>query len=101
MPANNVQLEYEQIESVAQQLQSAVANINPQLLDLKSKVDTLLTNGLFLQQTSPALQNSYKGFTDMLLKMVENITNFANQFTSIKDTVEKLDSQIAASINGN
>jgi chromosome segregation ATPase len=99
MPSpNEVQLEYEVIESTSSQLNNAVMNINPQLLDLKTKVDNLLTNGLFLQQTSPALQTSYKNFTDMLLKMVTQINSFASQFMSIKTTIEQLDEQIAASI---
>ena len=99
MPSpNEVQLEYEVIENTSTQLNNAVVIINPQLLDLKTKVDNLLTNGLFLQQTSPALQASYKNFTDMLVKMVTQINSFASQFMSIKTTIEQLDEQIAASI---
>lgn len=101
MPSNNVQLQYGQIDTVATQLQNAVTNINPQLLSLKSAVDNLLNDGLFLQQTSPAMQHAYAQFTDQLTQIVTKIEDFAKQFTSIKTQIDDMDRTMAAQIKGN
>ncbi len=99
MASSNVKLEYQQIDTVAQQLKDAVQNINPQLLTLKSSVDNLLQDGLFFQQTSPAMQHSYEQFTTQLQQVVDKINDFAKQFTDIKQQISDMDSQMAASIN--
>ena len=77
MPNKNVQLEYSQIDTVSSQLNNAVSNINPQLLTLKNSVDSLLNDGLFLQQTSPAMQHAYEQFTTQLQQIVTKIGDFA------------------------
>jgi uncharacterized protein YukE len=101
MPANEVQLEYQEIDATATALNNAADNLNPQILSLKTAVDNLLANGLFLQQTSPALQDSYDQFTIQLQKGVEQIAQFAKNFVGIKQTIEQLDSEIAAQIKKN
>lgn len=100
MPNNNVQLEYAQIDAVSAQLNNAVTNINPQLLALKNAVDQLLSDGLFLQQTSPAMQHAYEQFTVQLQQIVTKIGDFAKQFTAIKQQIEEMDTTMAAQING-
>ena len=98
MPSNQVQLEYDQIDQTSTQLRNAVTQINPQLLGLKNSVDTLLTNGLFFQQTSPAMQHAYSQFTLQLQKVVDNIDDFAKQFDNIKLQIQDMDSKMAAQI---
>ena len=98
MAANEVQLEYEQIEATAKQLNETSDHVNPQLLSLKTTVDNLLDNGLFLQQSSPALQQAYDQFTIQLQKAVDQINDFAKNFVDIKNTVQQLDEQIATQI---
>ncbi|MFF4749205.1 WXG100 family type VII secretion target [Streptomyces sp. NPDC002514] len=100
MPSNNVQLQYGQIESVSTRLQHAVTTINPQLMDLKSSVDTLLTDGLWLQQTSPAMQHAYEQFTGQLTQIVAKIEDFAKQFNAIKTQIDDMDQTMAAQIRG-
>ncbi|PWI15314.1 hypothetical protein DI272_14915 [Streptomyces sp. Act143] len=100
MPSNNVQLQYGQIDTVATQLNNAVTNINPQLLQLKASVDTLLTDGLWLQQTSPEMQRAYEQFTGQLTQIVTKIEDFAKQFTSIKTQIDDMDRTMAAQIKG-
>jgi hypothetical protein len=100
MPSNNVQLQYGQIDSISAQLDNAVQNINPQLLTLKNSVDTLLNDGLYLQQTSPAMQHAYEQFTTQLQQIVTKIGDFAKQFKDIKTQIEDMDQTMAAQING-
>lgn len=101
MPSNNIQLQYGQIETVATQLNNAVTNINPQLMQLQGTVDNLLTDGLFLQQTSPAMQHAYLQFTQQLTQIVSKIEDFAKQFTSIKTQIDDMDRTMKAQIEGN
>ncbi|MFF5499867.1 WXG100 family type VII secretion target [Streptomyces aquilus] len=101
MPSNNVQLQYGQIDTVSSQLQNAVTNINPQLLSLKGTVDQLLQDGLWLQQTSPAMQHSYAEFTNQLTQIVTKIEDFAKQFTAIKTQIDDMDRTMYAQITGN
>ncbi|KUN18371.1 MAG: hypothetical protein HOV82_19865 [Streptomyces sp.] len=101
MPSNNVQLQYGQIETVSTQLTHAVTTINPQLMQLKGSVDNLLNDGLFLQQTSPAMQHAYEQFTVQLTQIVTKIEDFAKQFTAIKTQIDDMDRTMAAQIKGN
>ncbi|WP_331737560.1 WXG100 family type VII secretion target [Streptomyces sp. NBC_00019] len=101
MPSNNVQLQYGQIDTVSTRLQHAVTTINPQLMDLKAAVDNLLNDGLWLQQTSPAMQNAYTQFTGQLTSIVTKIEDFAKQFTAIKTQIDDMDRTMAAQIGGN
>jgi len=101
MPSNNIQLQYGQIETVSTQLNNAVTNINPQLVQLQGSVDNLLTDGLFLQRTSPAMQNAYHQFTGQLTQIVAKIEDFAKQFMSIKTQIDDMDRTMKAQIEGN
>ncbi|MEE4543154.1 WXG100 family type VII secretion target [Streptomyces sp. V4-01] len=100
MPSNNIQLQYSQIDTVATQLNNAVTNINPQLLQLQGTVENLLGDGLFLQQTSPAMQHAYQQFTGQLTNIVAKIEDFAKQFTSIKTQIDDMDRTMKAQIEG-
>ncbi|MYT71727.1 MULTISPECIES: hypothetical protein [unclassified Streptomyces] len=100
MPSNNVQLEYSQIDNVATELNHAVLTINPQLMKLKNSVTVLLNDGLFLQQTSPAMQHAYEQFTAQLTQIVSKIEDFSKQFTSIKTQIDDMDRTMAAQIKG-
>lgn len=101
MAANNIQLEYQQIDTVSLQLTNAVEYINPQLMALKTSVLQLLDDGLFLQRTSPAMQGAYSNFTDQLQQIVTKIGDFAKQFTDIKIQIDDMDTKMAAQITGN
>ncbi|OKI05292.1 hypothetical protein A6A06_11780 [Streptomyces sp. CB02923] len=96
MPAGNINLDYNEIQRVSGVMNQAVNDINPLLLSTKSSVEGLLDNGMFMQQSSPALKESYNNLTASLQKAVESINSFANQFNQIKNNIEKMDADIAA-----
>ncbi|WP_030609285.1 hypothetical protein [Streptomyces sclerotialus] len=95
MPAGNINIDYNEIQRVSGVMKQAVNDINPLLLSTKTSVEGLLDNGLFMQQSSPALKESYSNLTASLQKAVESINSFANQFNQIKNSVEKMDLDIA------
>ncbi|MFH8476581.1 hypothetical protein [Streptomyces sp. NPDC018000] len=99
MPAGNINLNYTEIVRVSNVMNQAVNDINPHLLSTKTSVEGLLDNGLFMQQSSPAMKAAYEKLTASLQQAVESINSFAMQFTKIKESVEKMDAEIAASTN--
>ncbi|ANW16869.1 hypothetical protein [Streptomyces clavuligerus] len=99
MPSGNISIDYAEIVRVAGVMNQAVNDINPHLLTTKTTVEGLLDNGLFMQQSSPAMKAAYEKLTLSLQQAVESINSFATQFTKIKESVEKMDAEIAASTN--
>ena len=97
----DVSLDYGTIDAVSTELKNAVANIVPQLQALQARVDGLLAKdgGLWLNATSPALQNAYHTFNTSLTNAVNSINDFATQFTGIAGQMKSMDSQMANQIN--
>jgi uncharacterized protein YukE len=95
-------LTYQQIQAVSTTLNNAVLQIVPELTSLQSQVHTLLSpeGGLWMDATSPALQQSYDQFNTSLTTAVHNIDNFATEFNQIAAQVRQMDSQMASSISG-
>jgi uncharacterized protein YukE len=97
----DVDIDYGTIQTVSTALNNAVTNIVPELQSLQSQVDGLLSQdgGLWMNATSPALQNAYHTFNTSLTQAVNGITNFSQQFTGIAGQMKSMDSQMANSIN--
>jgi uncharacterized protein YukE len=97
----DVQVSYDEIQTVSQQLNSAVQNIIPQLTTLKTQVDGMLTQGggMWLDSTSPVLQETYANFNTGLNSAVNGISQFAQQFDQIANQVWSMDAQFAKSIS--
>ncbi|WP_405747230.1 hypothetical protein OG422_29200 [Streptomyces sp. NBC_01525] len=96
MPSGNINIDYSEINRVSHAMNQAVNDINPLLVKTKTTVEGLLDNGLFMQQSSPALKESYTNLTASLHKAVESINSFATQFKMIKESVDKMDKDVAS-----
>jgi len=96
----DVAIDYGTTQSVASALNGAVATIVPQLQSLQSQVNALLSQdgGLWMNATSPALQNAYATFNNSLTQAVNGINNFATQFNGIAGQMQSMDTQMASSI---
>ncbi|MDX3691872.1 hypothetical protein [Streptomyces europaeiscabiei] len=87
------------VDATAAKLTTSVdSTLVPELEKLQQQVVNLLGDGLVLQQSSPALQDSYTNFNKSVTEAVQNIREFAKQFVSVKDSVKNLDAQIRQSI---
>ncbi|MBF6043707.1 hypothetical protein GO001_00540 [Streptomyces sp. NRRL B-1677] len=100
MPQGNVSIDYAEIDKVAKTMNDAVTNIVPMLQSTKTTVEGLLDNGLFMQQSSPAMKASYEKLTLSLSEAMKGITAFAGQFQKIKTAVAQMDADIAKGTNG-
>ncbi|MEU5159063.1 hypothetical protein AB0G74_05550 [Streptomyces sp. NPDC020875] len=100
MPAGNVNINYSEIIRVSAVMKQAVENIVPMLQSTKTSVEGLMDNGLFMQQSSPAIKASYEKLTVSLTQAMTGITVFAKQFEEIKTQVEALDTAVAKNVGG-
>jgi hypothetical protein len=94
-------LTYQQIQAVSTTLNNAVMQIVPELTALQAQVHTLLSpeGGLWMDATSPALQQSYDQFNTSLTIAVHNIDDFATEFNQIATQCRQMDSQMASAVS--
>lgn len=92
----DISIDYEAATGVASLLNGAVTNIIPQLEGLRNDVTGLLTSdgGLWLQQSSPILRDSYQTFTTSVTEAVQSISSFAEQFNGIVTSLQQMDAQL-------
>lgn len=98
----DVHLNSDQVGEVANALNTATnTTIVPELDTLMSQVSHLLTQGggLWLQQTSPALLNQYQQFNASLQNLVQEIPQFASNFTQISGQLMNADQTWSTQIN--
>lgn len=101
MPSGNISLDYDEIQNVSNAMRQAATDIVPHLESTRTKVEGLLDNGLYMQQSSPAMKDSYQKLTTSLTQAIDNINQFAKQFDEIKKNIEKLDTDVATSTKKN
>lgn len=90
----DIHLDYDRIEEVGNTMRTKANTAKDDATDLKHRVDELLSDGLELKKSSPALQQSYNDFTTSLQKAIDGITNFANQFDNIQSSADAMDQEI-------
>ena len=97
----DIDISYETIQTVAGLLNSAESNIAPQITNLHNQVDGLLQQdgGLWMSQTSPAIQAQYEQFNTAAVQCCTAITNFANMFSTLVTNLQSMDTSMAYSIN--
>ncbi|UCM90408.1 hypothetical protein [Streptomyces marincola] len=93
--------DYAGILETTTQLSTQCGIIIPELYRLMGEVSTLLDNGLYLEQASPALKTAYEEFSRSLQGAAGNLQIFANIFTSIKESLQNNDAELfAGTISG-
>ena len=97
----DIAIDYTEIQQCSATLTSAVQNIVPQLQNLQSRVNQLLSpdGGLYMVNTSPALQNAYQKFNTQVTQAVNAIDEFAKQFNSIASGMKSTDVNMASQVN--
>jgi ABC-type transporter Mla subunit MlaD len=95
----NITVDYDRVNAVATELNTAVADTVPRLTSLQSAVTGLLTSdgGLWLQQSSPVLSSQYQQFNTSVTSAVQNITSFAQQFQNIVSQLQAMDEALSKS----
>lgn len=97
----DIAVEYDSMLTVAGILTGAENNIAPQLATLHTQVDGLLTQdgGLWLNSSSPAIQQQYETFNSQAVNCVSSIGSFANMFQTLVGNLQSMDASLANNIN--
>ena len=97
----DIDIDYDTIATVSGILNNAEANISPQVANMHTQVDNMLMQdgGLWMSQTSPAIQQQYEQFNSAAIQCCNAITSFANMFTNLVQNLQSMDGKMASSIN--
>ncbi|MEP6842016.1 MAG: WXG100 family type VII secretion target [Pseudolysinimonas sp.] len=98
--AQDVNVSFEHMESVAKQLTSGQSQIEEQLLALKKQVDTLVAEGFVTDQSSKAFQSSYEEFNVGITKTVAGIEGLSGFLTKAVGTFRDSDTGLASGLKG-
>jgi hypothetical protein len=91
--SSDVRISADQVASVGQLLNNSATNLVPQLTSVAGVVNNLLQpdGGLYLLETSPALNEQYSVYHASLLSMVSNLTQFASLFNQTSGSLVNAD----------
>jgi uncharacterized protein YukE len=96
----DIDIDYDTISTVSGLLNGAEQNILPQITTLHTTVDNMLMQdgGLWMSQTSPAIQAQYETFNSAALQCCNAISSFANMFSTLVTNLQSMDQKMASSI---
>ncbi len=92
----DISADYAGISETASKLSTQCNIIVPEVYNLVSTVGTLLDNGLYLEQASPALKTAYEEFSKSMHMAATSIQGWANLFTQLNDSFKNNDSDLFA-----
>ncbi len=98
--AQDVNVSYEHMETVAKQLTTGQGTIEQQLLELKKQVDGLVAEGFVTDQSSRAFQSSYDEFNVGITKTVAGLEGLSGFLTKAVSTFRDSDSGLASGLKG-
>jgi hypothetical protein len=92
----DISAEYTAIAETAGKMATQCNIIVDEIYDLLSRVGTLLDNGLYLEQASPALKSAYEEFSRSMQMAAASIQGWANLLTTIVDSFKNNDADLFA-----
>jgi hypothetical protein len=99
----DIDINYDSITQVASLLSNAELNISPQISNLHTQVDALLspdtTGGLWMSQTSPAIQAQYEQFNTAAVQCCQAITSFSQMFNTLVTNLQSMDGSMAYNVS--
>ncbi|GAA1537210.1 MULTISPECIES: hypothetical protein [Kribbella] len=94
MAQDGINLEYGKIEEVSGLLSNANAQIVPQINNLRTRVNTLVEDGMVFKTSSDTIRNLYNTFDSSLQDAVQGIKEFSLMFDSIEQNAKDFDQGI-------
>lgn len=97
----NINVEYDAISTAATALQIANADIAPRIVTLQGQVAALLTpdGGMWMDFTSPAIQEQYTNFNYQATNIVANMLSFGQLLNQLAQSLFGMDFQTATQID--
>lgn len=99
MAYDGINLDYGKIVEVTNLMTNAHDQISPMIENLRTRVNTLVDDGMVFKQSSEVIRNTYNNFDTSLKAAVKGIQDFSDMFTSIKKNAEDFDQGISNSLN--
>jgi WXG100 family type VII secretion target len=91
----NINVTYGDMHDAANRLTSGQQEIDTQLQQLKSLVDSLISGGYVTDQSSVAFGNSYQEFNDGVTKTVAGLEGMSTYLKKAADALQQTDSDLA------
>lgn len=95
----NMSVTYGDMQDSASRLTNGEQEINTQLRQLKSLVDSLISGGYVTDQSSVAFGNSYQEFNDGATKTIAGLEGMSSYLTKASQALQDTDSQLAKALN--
>jgi uncharacterized protein YukE len=97
----DISLSYGAIQGVAGVLNNAELEIMPQVQQLSTQVTNMLQpdGGLWMNLTSPVIQQQYVNFTGAMTNCVNALNSFANLFNGLVASLQSMDAKSAYQID--
>jgi hypothetical protein len=99
MAYDGINLEYGKIVEVVNLMTTAHDQIVPMIENLRTRVNSLVDDGMVFKQSSDVIRNTYNQFDTSLKAAVKGIQDFSEMFTNIKQNAEDFDESIKNSLN--
>lgn len=96
----NLNVTYDEISSVANQLQTGQGLLEDQLTTLKRAVDGLIGAGFATDQASGAFQNSYTEFDIGIRQIIGGIEGMSAFLSQAVTSYSQVDADLASAIKG-
>lgn len=97
---SEIDVDYEVTNAIANALNAAVININPQIVQMATAVTNLLApdGGLNMQNTSPQIAAQYNQFNTSAMQCTQAIGQFAAMFNGLVSSLQSMDANMAYQI---
>ena len=96
----NLNVTYEELRTAGHQLLAGKGDLDGRLLELKSYIDNLVSEGYVTSASSGAFQEQYAQFTTSAHTAVSALEGLSGYLGSAADALQQTDESLAASIRG-
>ncbi|MDQ1577249.1 MAG: hypothetical protein QOH55_2399 [Microbacteriaceae bacterium] len=91
----NLNVTYQDMRDAANRLTNGEQEINTQLGQLKSLVDSLVSGGYVTDQSSVAFETSYNEFNDGATKTIAGLEGMSSYLNKAADALQQTDTDLA------
>lgn len=96
----NLNVTYEELRTAGNQLINGKGDLENRLMELKSYIDNLVSEGYVTSSSSGAFQEQYHQFTQSATTAISALDGLSNFLKSAADALQQTDESLASSIRG-
>lgn len=96
----NLNVTYDELRNAGSQLITGKGDLENRLMELKSYIDNLVTEGFVTSASSGAFHEQYTQFTQSATTAVSALEGLSNFLKAAADALQQTDESLASSIRG-